>query len=249
MCSRTGSPRPSCRSGGCLRFLALRLLSGVPGFRRHSPLAKVEYGIRHNRSTKFYGLDQKIFLVDLLSEVFKRSSRFLGKKKPLGRGAGGTEEDMRFYRLMRVGEKCEVRIRFRGNPKQLECVRKARGLLRDAGCEFSVCDCKEGIDWFIEAERSPLRSSGSLEVFFVGSWQASEAYYARFRQLPSRGGDVGHRGDWGGSTLPAIRPNSPGLFGRIKSACCVWLVRHLIHLEYSRMPIVRKIAHWLMICC
>lgn len=155
---------------------------------------------------------------------------------------------MRSYRLMRVGEKCEVRIRFRGNPKQLECVRKARGLLREAGCEFSVCNCKEGIDWFIEAEESPV-GFGSLEVFFVGNWQASEKYHARFMRIPNRG-DPGPRGDWGYcSTLPAIRPNSPWLFGRIKSACCIWFVRHLIHLEYSRIPIVRKIAHWLTICC
>ena len=153
---------------------------------------------------------------------------------------------MRSYRLMRVGEKCEVRSRFCGNPKQLERVRKATALLSQVGFYFPVCNSEEGIDWFIEAESSPLRSSGSLEVFFVGSWQASETSYARFRQLPSRGGDVGHRGNWGGSTLPAIRPNSPGLFGRIKSACCVWLVRHLIHLEYSRMSMLKKSSRWLL---
>ena len=130
---------------------------------------------------------------------------------------------MRSYRLMRVGEKCEVRIRFCGNPKQLERVRKATALLSQVGFYFPVCNSEE-----------------------VGSWQASETYYARFRQLPSRGGDVGHRGNWGGSTLPAIRPNSPGLFGRIKSACCVWLVRHLIHLEYSRMSMLKKSSRWLL---
>lgn len=153
---------------------------------------------------------------------------------------------MKSYRLTYVGEKCEARIRFQGDPKQLECVRQATALLRQAGVYFPASDYGKGIDWFVEAERSPLKSSGSLQVFFVGSWQASENYYARFRQLPSRGEDVGHRGDWGGSTLPAIRPNSPGMFGRIRSACCIWLVRHLLRLEYSGMPMLKKSSHWLL---